>query len=219
MRKKAVIAGVCTGCILLIAAALVFSGVAVLDCSAQYRGDRIYWNDAVYVPCSGEYHEGRAIAATSDGWKIHEVEEDSTHTFIVVRSFLDQALYVREDYDISEDGEVSAVFWNKKKITDGELCAAVADIVGSAETDFEYETIGISVQNDTQRMKSLYLCHDGCPVGTDYAGYMGTLNGQWVITTDISPAKTAPDGSSVYYVVSCSKIPERYIEVLKKYFT
>ena len=76
--------------VILFITLLIYNGIIVFDYSAERRGMGVYWKDTLYVPCSGEYTEGRTIARTNDGFMINEVKEDKTHTFIVMRSFLDQ---------------------------------------------------------------------------------------------------------------------------------
>ena len=87
---------------------LMAGGVIVPDHSAQRRGEGVYWRDTLYVPAYGEYSEGRTIAKTEDGWHINAVKEDPGRTFIVLRSFLDQYLLVREDYEIPDSGRITA---------------------------------------------------------------------------------------------------------------
>ena len=101
----------------MLLAFLFANGIIVFDHSGVRRGEGVYWNNALYVPASGEYSEGKTIAKTNDGWQINEVEEDDTHTFIVMRSFLDQSLLVREDYEIPRSGEITTLFWNGKDIS------------------------------------------------------------------------------------------------------
>lgn len=77
------------GIVVAMATLLVFlfaNGIIVFDHSGVRRGEGVYWNDILYVPASGEYSEGKTIAKTNDGWQINKVEEDDTHTFIVMRS-------------------------------------------------------------------------------------------------------------------------------------
>lgn len=78
---------------------LIWNGTIVFDYSAKVVGEnRVYWHGVEYVPASGEYREGKTIARTDDGWMINEVEGDKSHTYIVLRSFLDQYLLVRSDH-------------------------------------------------------------------------------------------------------------------------
>ena len=89
---------------------LFASGIIVIDHSAQ-RGfeNSVTWRGNTYVEyCYTEYHEGRTLAKTTDGFRINAIKEDPTHTFIVLRSFLDQWLLVREDYIVPTDG--SSIF-------------------------------------------------------------------------------------------------------------
>ena len=87
---------------------LFATGIIVTDHSAE-RGfeNSVIWQGHTYVPYSyqGEYQEGKTIAKTADGLRINEVKEDPTHTFIVLRSFTDQWLLVREDYEIPTNSE------------------------------------------------------------------------------------------------------------------
>ena len=75
--------------------ALFNIGVLVLDHSAMYKNGQIEWNGKIYVPCGEQrYNEGRTLAKTTDGsWSINGEEGDSSHNFIVLRSFLDQYLF------------------------------------------------------------------------------------------------------------------------------
>ena len=44
----------------------IVNGGIVLDHSGERRGEQaLYWNDTLYVPCSGEYSEGKTIAKTT----------------------------------------------------------------------------------------------------------------------------------------------------------
>jgi len=189
---------------------LIANGVIVFDHSGVRRGEGVYWNGVLYVPASGEYSEGKTIAKTTDGWQINEVEEDPSHTFIVLRSFLDQSLLVREDYDIPDSGGISTLFWNRQFIADEEFRQTVIGILSGAKPDFEYVTDGIFQLKDGQKMRPLYAGYDGCPIATEYIGYMGTLDGKWYLTTD----RTGHEFGSV----SCCTIPEEHTDVLSRYF-
>ena len=80
-------------------ALMVANGIIVFDHSAE-RGfeNSVKWKGVTYMPVSGKYKEGKTIAKTKDGFQINEVEGDDSHTFLVMRSFLDQWLVVREDH-------------------------------------------------------------------------------------------------------------------------
>lgn len=215
-RKRvclSIAAAVCVAALLLLF--LVYEGVLVFDHSGDYRGDVLYWNGAKYVYASGPYREGRTIAKTADGSRINEVAGDDTHTFVVVRSFLDDALMVREDYDVPTSGKITTAYWGHSEIADPAFFDAVAHILENAETDFEYTTDGIFMLKNGQKMRALYVGYEGCPVAACWLGYMGTVNGTWYITTEIGEqfdAGGAPKPSRV----SCYTIPQEYVEILKK---
>ena len=202
------------GTVLAMALSIVFlftNGIIVLDHSGVRRGEGVYWNDVLYVPCSGEYSEGKTIAKTTDGWQINEVKEDPSHTFIVLRSFLDQSLLVREDYSIPTFGEITTLFWNRRVITDEEFKLTVTEILSNAKADYEHMTDGIFQLKDNQKMRLLCAGYNGCPIATEYIGYMGTVDDTWYLTMN-QPV-------SEFGKVSCYTIPEEYTDTLNRYFS
>ena len=141
MKKKTLFAVLITFAITVAVLLFLFAnGIIVFDHSAQRRGEGVYWKGSLYVPCSGEYSEGKTIAKTEDGWHINEVKEDPSHTFIVLRSFLDQSLLVKEDYQIPTEGSVTSAVWGKRKITDEEFLKTISELISQATSDYSYET-------------------------------------------------------------------------------
>lgn len=218
MKKKTLFAVLIVFAITVAVLLLLFAnGIIVFDHSAQCRGEGVYWKGSLYVPCSGEYSEGKTIAKTEDGWHINEVKEDPSHTFIVLRSFLDQSLLVKEDYQIPTEGSVTSVVWGKQKITDKEFLKTISELISQATSDYSYKTEGIFQSTEGQQMRYLYVAFDNCPVATQNLGYMGTIGGVWYITTEISSDQYNEDGSSKAYTVWCYTIPNEYIPTLEKY--
>ncbi len=201
-----------------ILALLLNSGVFVFDHSAIVHMEGMSWKDQDYLRADGEYTEGRTIAKSKDGWKINEVKEDPSHTFVVARSFLDQYLYVADDYTIPTSGKITNVCWNGDYIDNKEFLEAISQIDIAKTTSFDYETEGIFILNDNQRMKSLYFAYENCPVATINKGWLGKINDSWVITTYISSDQNNEDGSPKPYKVGCYSIPDKYSQILEKYF-
>lgn len=219
MKKKIAIP-VCVIAVIGLFLSLWYCGVFVTDRSAKFGVGGLTWNGKSYSPASGDYTEGRTIAKTEDGsWDINEVKEDPSYTFVVVRSFLDQRLFVADDYDIPTSGEVTKASWNGKTITDPEFLSAVSEIEAEKTASFSYETEGIFMLTDTQKMRALYFAYEDCPVATQYKGYLGKVGGKWAITTDISSDQRNDDGSPKPYTVSCYSIPDQYASILEQYFS
>ena len=207
-------------CLLIFIVAFILwkSDVFVSDHSADISSERVIWNGKEYYPVSGDYTEGKMLSKNGD-WVINSVEEDPTHTFIVARSFSDDYLMVCDDYNIPETGELTTVSWNGTYISDPLFLEAISKIEAEKTTMFSYQTDGIFQLTDNQHMRSLYFAYDNCPVTTNYKGYMGKVNGEWVITTHIPQDTTNIDGSPKTYSVDCYKIPDKYNEILSFYFT
>lgn len=192
-------------------ALMVANGIIVFDHSAE-RGfeNSVKWKDVTYMPVSGKYKEGKTIAKTKDGFQINEVEGDESHTFLVMRSFLDQWLVVREDYVIPISGEITKASWGLHFIEDEDFLTAVEEIVEKATADFVYD----NSENDIYQykgdnvMRELLVAYEGCPVPTNYVAYMGLSDGRWCITIgDYGKEK-----------IDCYYIPDEYIPILEKYF-
>lgn len=136
--------------ILTVSIVLIINGVIVTDYSARIVGESVEWNNKTYHLCAGSHSEGKiiAIAPDTEGRKItewsftqvNEVEEDPSHTFIVLRSFLDQRLYVADDYTIPKEGDITCVYLKYDRFDNAELCGIISEILASQNETFEYET-------------------------------------------------------------------------------
>lgn len=190
---------------------LLFDGVIVFDHSGIRYADSFQWKGNHYVLAPGRYdHEGRVLAKTNAGDHIIEVDDDKTHTFLVLRDFLDNDLYVREDYEIPTSGEITKVYWTHA-VQDESFCDVLTQILRNAETDFQYVTDAPYVIGDGREMYQLYVGYDHCPIATENLGYLGTINGAWYITTGIEETK---DGQ---HLVSCYQIPSQYVSLLQSF--
>lgn len=203
---------------------LFAKGIIFTDNSAVYCGEEggLLWRGRRYVSIGnpGNYSEGKRIAKTVDGdWDINEVEEDDSHIFIVLRSFLDQYLYVAEDYEFQTEGELTSVCCNGRYSRKEELLQAVSEIESRKKTDFVYETDNLFSLSENQRLKTIYFGYNGSPLATERKGYIGTVNGKWVMTVGITPIYDENDEYSMplKYSVDCYEIPKEYISVLEKY--
>ena len=210
------------GLVALIAIGLFFflllNGVIVFDRSAVLNSEELYWNGNTYISCSGIHSEGKTIAKTADGkWNINEIKEDPSHTFIVVRSFLDDSLYVRKDYQIPQSGDADIVYLDGNKIDDESFLDAVSQIYFSNEETVEHTTNDIHLKTDTQDMRAVYVGFNDCPVAV-FMGYIGKIDGEWVIITDLSALKENDDGSGTPYKIECQKINQKHIQILENHF-
>lgn len=196
------------------------SGAFIFHRSAQVYSNSVIWNGNTYTPISGEYTEGRTIAKAKDGdWVINAVKQDPTHAFIVARSFLDNYLFVADSYTVPTTGKLTTVCWNGTYIADPLFLEAVAQIEAAKTTSFTYQTDGIVQLTENQQMRQLYVAYENCPVATNYKGYMGKVDGQWVITTYISEDAHGDNGAPKPYSVCCYQILSQYWDILSRYFS
>ncbi len=218
MSKKLVKIGLIVFLVFGLLFVLVLNGILVFDYSAVLNSEELYWNGNAYISCSGIYSEGKTIAKTADGqWAINEIDEDPSHTFVVVRSFLDDSLYVRKDYQVPQSGDANSVYLDGIKVDDDSFLDAVSQIYSSGERTVEYATNDIHSKTDTQDMRSIYICFNNCPVAV-FMGYIGKIDGEWVIITDLSDLMENDDGSGTPYRIDCQKINKNHIQILKNHF-
>ena len=145
-------------------------------------GERVEIDGVRYRYVSFELtKEGKTIGLLDD-WKINEISEDPSHTFLVVRSFLDQYYIVREDYQIPTEGKVSCAYIGQYERTEEpELLDALTEILKNEYTDgTEYFISNERGANDTFR--NISVGYEGCPVGTDHSiYYIGKVDCKWVV--------------------------------------
>lgn len=132
-----------------------------------------------YVAFSiGYTKEGKTIAK-ADGFDIMEIPEDKDHTFLAVRSGLDNWTIMKESYKIPTSGKLNIAYCNHECITEGEKMSMVQSIL-----DENYQgnfMIKADAEADIYNAtKDIYVGYEDCPVGTERVGFIGNINGSLV---------------------------------------
>ncbi|MBQ3550893.1 MAG: hypothetical protein IJA41_07940 [Clostridia bacterium] len=215
MSKKVKLSVAVVSVVLVVAALIVGAlwhfGAFVTDRSAVVGLESLEWQGRTYSPRYGKYDLGRRIAKTTNGLDVYEIKGDPEHNFLLVSSFVDSILYVSDDYEIPTSGTVTRINWNYKDITDKVLLQAVVEIIADRCVQGSYKSPygGLFVENEVQNLEALYVAYDNCPVATVNMGFMGKLNGKWIITVEVSPDRS----ECKYY-----NIPDQYVGILERYF-
>ena len=200
------------------------NGIIVFDHTARVGTEGTLWNGKSFISLSaGCYETGRRIAKEEPGrndFGIYELKGDPSHRFIVAKGkgfWTDVHLYVDEDYQIPDSGKITKVCWNKNCIEDARFLQAINDIESIMTTSFEYEVTDLWLLGD---IESIHFAYEDCPLATEYKGYMGKLDGKWVITTHIpSPSEQVDEiGNKKPYKVGFFSIPDEYADVLSEHF-
>lgn len=132
-----------------------------------------------YVAISiGYTKEGKTIAK-ADGFDIMEISEDKDHTFLAVRSGLDNWTIMKESYKIPTSGKLNVAYCNHERITEGEKLSMVQSILDeNYQGNFVIKTDAeADIYNATN---DIYVGYEDCPVGTDRIGSIGNINGSLV---------------------------------------
>lgn len=178
-------------------------------------GDTIHWKGNTYTISQGGHKEGERIAK-GDGFSLFSTG-DPTETFIVYRSFLDNSLYVKEDFKIPTEGKITKLSWGYKIFTDKELCDTISKILEEIKNleinRYESEDPLFRLKPGLV-MRNLYVAYEDTYVPTKYKGEIGVINGKWAITT--STEEEIQKGI-VIYKANYVFIPENYVNVLEDY--
>ena len=178
-------------------------------------GDTIHWKGNTYTISQGGHKEGERIAK-GDGFSLFSTG-DPTETFIVYRSFLDNALYVKEDFKIPTEGQITKVSWGYKIFTEKELCDTISKILEEIKNleinRYESEDPLFRLKPGLV-MRNLYVAYEDTYVPTRYKGEIGVINGKWAITTSREEEIVK---NKVLYKANYVFIPENYVNVLEDY--
>ena len=148
--------------------------------SAERVGEREFIvEDEKYIAISIGFTEEGKTVAKADGFDIMEIPEDKEHTFLAVRSRLDDWTIVKDSYEIPTSGKLNIAYCNHERITNGEKLCMVQSIL-----DENYKSsivIKTNAEPDIYNAtKDIYVGYEDCPVGTDRIGAIGNINGHLV---------------------------------------
>ena len=198
----------------LLAGVAIFLLVRVVGCTltwttARFEGTKLIIGGVTYIHKEFNYAEaGRSIAYV-DGWTVNTIKEDPSRTFLRVSSFLDGYGFVREDYEIPTEGEITVVYVNDRyRYTDRRLCEMIADL----RADLPDDSFTIRTDAIYQYAKQVSVGYEGCPIATQFVGYLGNINGKWIF---IPPTETRyENGGYVEREFVCYILPEPYADML-----
>lgn len=198
-------------------AAFLVIGVArcaALDRSAEYRGNRVYWRGRVYTLANASWFaEEETVAKTADGkWKVNGVAGDAERRLIVLRSFLDQYLFVDETYIIPTAGAVTAVFVGglQTRVESEAFCRAAE----AALSQRGEETFTVVTENLYALAEPVAFCYEGCAVAPRLSGFIGVIDGRWAATDFTGTGACAADGTPTAYEVTFWVLDESLIPAL-----
>lgn len=198
----------------LCAAVVLFVLIRVVGCAvrwttARFEGTKLIIGGVTYVHKEFNYAEAGRTIAYVNGWTVSTIQEDPSRTFLRVSSFLDGYGYMREDYEIPTEGEITVVYLDGRyRYTNRQLCEKIAEL---RENPPE-ETFTICTDSIYRYAESVSVGYEGCPIATQFVGYLGYINERWVF---IPPAEIRyENGGYVEREFVCHVLPEKYAEML-----
>lgn len=185
------------------------------------ENSRVEWRGKTYIPASGPHTLDKIIGASEDyGWTIHSVKQDPSKTFIVAASLRDSYFFVDSEYQIPTGGSITKASWGAaysgSYTNDEKILTALRELKEKIKTDFvkneTYEEY-YKISSD-HKIKELWVGYEDCPIATEKLGYMGKLDGRWVITTYVNVTGTDEKGYPLGYETGCYLIPDEYIDTI-----
>jgi hypothetical protein len=198
----------------LLAAIGIFLLVRAVGCAltwttAHFEGTKLVVGGVRYVHRDFNYADtGRTIAYV-DGWTVSTIQEDPSRTFLRVSSFLDGYGFVREDYVIPTEGEITVVYLDGRfRYTIRKLCTMITEL----RTDPPAETFTVRTDAIYRYAESVSVGYEGCPIATQFVGYLGNINEKWIF---IPPTEIRYENDGyVEREFVCYVIPEKYHDIL-----
>ena len=150
--------------------------------------------------------------AEIDNWDVYEIDEDKSHTFLLLKSFTGEQYIVKENYQIPTAGKVNCVYVDGQRIEDKEILEAFNEILTTKYNDGTYYYISNN-KEEQKRWKHFVLGYEDCPVGTDNSiDGIAKIDSKWVIVFNSDLGQKDENGyQAIYYEISpeCGKIFEK----------
>jgi len=199
----------------LCAAVALFVVVRVVGCAvrwttARFEGTKLIIGGVTYIHKEFNYAEAGRTIAYVNGWTVSTIQEDPSRTFLRVSSFLDGYGYMREDYEIPTEGEITVVYLDGRyRYTNRQLCEKIAELRENPPP----ETFTIRTDSIYPYAKPVSVGYEGCPIATELAGYLGHVNGEWVF---IFPTEIVYDNGYAETDFLCHVLPEEYVPYFER---
>ena len=202
MRKRTVRMFLVVAIVLCVAIFVTACSTSV-DKTAQrgFEGSFIIAGERYIAISIGFTEEGKTIAQ-ADNYNIKEIPEDPNHNFLAVRNFLDNWTIVKESYVIPTGGKLNVAYCDQERITDGIKLQMIQSILdGVYQGSFIVKTDG--ERDIFNAIKTVKVGYEDCPVGTDWLGGIGNINGYLVFVE----AEDLRESNVEYY---CYVLQEEY---------
>jgi hypothetical protein len=171
--------------ILIISLLLIAISYFRIDRTAEpvFEGGFIIGGEKYVKIPIGFTEEGKTIAK-ADSFDIMEIPEDKEHNFLAVRSFLDDWTIVKESYIIPTEGDLNVAYLGRERVAEGIKWDMVHSILNQEfQGEFTIEAEIISqyenefTTNIWNAVEPIKIGYEDCPVGTDWIGSFGMING------------------------------------------
>ncbi|AUI87720.1 hypothetical protein BS333_15050 [Vibrio azureus] len=150
-----------------------------VDRTAKRYGDGLYWKDVNYIAVGDNYttpKNDQILAEDQNGGSVIGFGEDNQHTYLMVDSFLDQRLFVREDYVPNDNGPLTAVALRGALVKSVEYGHRIKLLL---EESKKARSKNCKFNNINELSKVEYSYNDS-RVTDFFAGYISFHNGAWV---------------------------------------
>lgn len=199
------------GILVLILAAVLFRAVSciVTYTTADFVNGKLIVDGHAYIQTGVTFSGKTRKISHIEEWGIYQIKEDPSRTFLYISSFLDGYSFVREDYVIPTEGEITVLYFENHRITDPGFIRMIEELsIALPEETFTVR------YDEMLPSKCVRVGYEGCPVGTHLGGYFALINGKFVLLTDPNPNyKEGAEFDTKDYV--CYVLSEKHAKVLE----
>ena len=162
--------------IISIAIISVFLFACASENKADFEQGFLIFNGEKYIETDGIYVESNHKLCKVDEYTIYSIDGDEKYNYVVVSSFLDNYLYVKEDF-LSEESKIVSVCigYNSNAYSDDEmLIKTITGILAKEQNLLEDDN---TMEQCRKEGISVSVKYDNDVVG-HIIGYLLTYNGQ-----------------------------------------
>ena len=204
----------------------IIAVILIINHFARHTGEfidgKFFWRGSYYHEINSysyEYKQGERLGKTKNHeFNISSIEGDDKHIFLKLWNFSDDFTYIRDDYEISSIGEITTIYIDYRKYDNKEFCDAMDTLLFSGFINDKREKYIIETDEINYLTDYIMLSFNGCPVGTEFVGYIGIINNKWVYIP-VQEIKTDKNGFAKTTSFTCYVIDDYdKLSIIKEYY-
>lgn len=174
--------------LLLAICVLVVAKCSLSEPEFEAVGGGLMWKGVHYYPAESFATSQHTVSlgSTSDGDEIRGFADDPEYSYILRGLFLDQSLYVREDYQVQRHAAITAIYINSKRLA---LATSNISTLKQALSEAALGDEEACVVTNYMQLQAVSMSHNKSYVADDILGHIIFANQAWFYIPLLTDAK------------------------------